>query len=468
MTHLHADRFFSGDNNSVHTARSLYEGIANLPIISPHGHTDPKWFDENQAFSDATSLYLTPDHYVLRMLRSQGISYDDLGVARKNAAPTANNRDAWTLFANNYHLFTGTPSQTWIDHSLDWAFGITRPLTAQTADVIYDEISAKLALPDFLPMALLDRAKVETIATTEFALDPLSHHKAMKADGKIGRIRTTYRPDDVTDPDNPNFKENLAELAALTNQDTGSWAGLIDAHRARRAFFRDMGATATDHAAPTAATADLAPAEKQALLTRLLSGPVSANDAELFRAQMMTEMAMLSVEDGMVLQFHAGTRRNTDPSLMDEYGANLGADIPLPIDPVRGLEPLLHKFGNAQGFQMIFFCMDETVLSRELAPMAGYWPALRLGPPWWFHDSPRGIARYLDNLVESAGFYNLAGFNDDTRALLSIPARHDVWRRCTSNFLAQMVSNKALSISTAEQINAWLAYDAAKAAYRLP
>jgi glucuronate isomerase len=183
---------------------------------------------------------------------------------------------------------------------------------------------------------------------------------------------------------------------------------------------------------------------------------------------MLTEMAALSVEDGMVMQTHAGSRRNTDPSLMAERGANLGADVPVRVDPVRGLEPLLQRHGGDPRFGLIFFCLDESVLARELAPMAGYWPALKLGPPWWFHDSPRGIARYLDALVETAGFWNLAGFNDDTRALLSIPARHDVWRRCVAGFLAKMVADRTLGAGDAERIAGWLSYGAAKAAYRLP
>jgi len=277
----------------------------------------------------------------------------------------------------------------------------------------------------------------------------------------------TFRPDDVTDPDDANFVANLAKLGELTGQDTGNWDGMIEAHRRRRAYFRKFGATATDHGVPTARTADLAATEKQALLDRVTMPACSAGDAELFRAQMMTEMAGLSVEDGMVMQFHAGSKRNTDPELTAERGANLGADIPRSVTPVEGLQPLLAKYGNVKGFRLIFFCLDETVLTRELAPMAGYWPALHLGPPWWFHDSPRGIMRYLDAVVESAGFENLAGFNDDTRALLSIPARHDVWRRCVSSFLATMVAQNILSISTASERAKFLSYTSAKRVYNL-
>lgn len=464
---LNADRLFPVDPGRRSITNDLYAEVCDLPIISPHGHTDPAWFARNEAFADAASLFLIPDHYVLRMLHSRGIDYDGLAVPRLDGGPVAKGRAAWGIFCENYHLFLGTPSRLWIDHSLNWAFGIQEPLSGENADEIFDRINAKLAESDLRPLAVLDRARVETIATTEFALDPLSEHQTLKQQGLIGRIRTTYRPDDVTDPDNPDFADNLTRLAEITDQDTANWGGLIQAHRIRRAEFRRYGATATDHGVPCASTADLGASEKQALLSRILAGQSEIGDSVLFRAQMLTEMAALSVEDGMVMQIHAGSRRNTDAGLMAARGANLGADIPVSVGPTVGLEPLLRRYGNEENFQLVFFCLDEAVLARELAPIAGYWPALLLGPPWWFHDSARGIARYLDRVVESAGFWNLAGFNDDTRALLSIPARHDLWRRCVCTFLANMVAEKSLGRSDAGEIAKWLSYDAAKAAYKL-
>jgi glucuronate isomerase len=464
---LHPDRLFPSDTRERAIARELFEGVSELPIVSPHGHTDPKWFAKNEPFSDAADLFLTPDHYVLRMLASRGLSYDDLGVPRNDGRAVADSRSAWRLFAAHYRYFLGTPSRMWIDYSLNWAFGIEEPLSGENADRLYDLISERLKDEDLRPASILDRARVEAIATTEFALDYLEHHRTLAHNGMIGRIRTTYRPDDVTDPDNPAFTENLSRLGEMTGQDIARWEGMIEAHRIRRAFFRKYGATATDHGVPSCRTADLPAAERQRLLTRILRGGANPGDAELFRAQMLTEMAGLSVEDGMVMQIHAGSRRNTDTELMAARGANLGADIPTAIDAVRGLEPLLNRYGNEADFRLIFFCLDETAYPRELAPMAGYWPALVLGPPWWFHDSPRGIARYLDACVESAGFFNLAGFNDDTRALLSIPARHDVWRRCVASFLAAMVAQETLAKGEARQLAEWLSYGAAVEAYRL-
>jgi glucuronate isomerase len=467
MTHLHPDRLFPASEPAQSIARELYPEVADLPLICPHGHTDPAWFAKNERFSNPAALFLTPDHYVLRMLRSRGLSYDDLGVPRKDGKPVADARSAWRLFAANYHLFAGTPSKTWIDHSLQWAFGIEEELSSATADAIYERIDAAIGTPELLPRAILDRAKVEVITTTEFALDPLTHHQSMESDGYLGRVRTTYRPDDVCDPIREGFLDRLGRFGDLTGEDIARWDGMINAHRKRRETFRRFGAVATDHGVPTANTADLGPGEKQALLDRILSGQYGPEDAELFRAQMMTEMALLAVEDGMVMQLHAGARRNTDPSLLAQRGTDLGADIPSRVNYVDGLQALLSRCGNEPNFRLILFTLDETNYARELAPMAGFWPSLMVGPPWWFHDSPQGIRRYLDQVVESAGFYNLAGFNDDTRALLSIPARHDVWRREVCGFLGRWVGEHRLSKSSAREIARHLSYQAAKDAYRL-
>ncbi|WP_373502749.1 glucuronate isomerase [Aestuariivirga sp.] len=467
MPRLHPDRLFPPQDPSLSLARSLHEEIAGLPIVSPHGHSDPEWFAENRNFTDATSLFLTPDHYVLRMLRSQGFSYEALGLARKGQQPTVPGIAAWKLFAANYHLFAGTPSRLWIDHAFHWAFGIEDELNAANAEAIYATITRRLGDDDLKPLAILDRANVEVIATTEFALDPLLHHRNLKSKGLNQRIRTTYRPDDVTDPENPGFIANLLRFGEVTGEDVTNWNGMIAAHAARRAFFRDNGATATDHGVPDALTDDLALHEKQRLLDGALKGTLDANGKRQFRAQMMTEMAALSADDGMVMQLHAGSNRNTDPQLMAEYGPNLGADIPTRGEFVHALQPLLSRFGAAKSFRLIVFTLDETVYARELAPMAGYWPSLLIGPPWWFHDSPQGIRRYLDQVVETAGFHNLAGFNDDTRALLSIPARHDVWRREICRFLSQMVAEHRMSLPSAREAARHMAYGAAKAAYNL-
>ncbi len=464
---LHPDRLFPADPATRTIARDLYETVRALPIVSPHGHTEPSWFADDKAFEDAASLLVIPDHYLFRMLHSTGTKLDELGVPRLDGKPVASGRDIWRAFAAKYHLFRGTPSSLWVDHAMSAVLGCTEPLTTENADALYDHINTQLKLPEFRPRALHQRFGIETIATTEGALDPLPHHQKMATDGWIGKVRTTYRPDSVTDPDAIGFRDNLIKFGEITGCDITKWDGLIEAHRKRRAYFRQFGATATDHGVPTAFTADLPLAEKQALLDKALRGPLSAADAELFRGQMMTEMAGLSAEDGMVMQIHAGSRRNTDRGLFETRGPNMGADIPTRTDWVGGLNALLSKYGHAPGLRILLFTLDETTYARELAPMAGHWACLMIGPPWWFHDSPLGIRRYLDQVVETAGFANLAGFNDDTRALLSIPARHDVWRREICRFLAQLAAEHRISRMEAETVARELSYDNAKKAYKL-
>ncbi len=467
MTGLHPDRLLPADPATRAIARDLHDGIAGMPIISPHGHTEPEWFASDPAFRDPAHLFVIPDHYVLRMLRSRGVSYDALGVPRRDGAPVADARSAWGVFAQNYHLFAGTPSGLWLDHALSWAFDIDEAPSADNADALYDRIAQRLGTPELRPRALLDRAGVKLIATTDFALADLEIHERIATAGLTGRVRPTYRPDDVTDPDLPDFAANLARLSEITGHDTADYAGLLDAHRVRRAAFRALGATATDHGPATIETADLDRDAAQRLLTTCLSGEATPRDRALFRAQMLTEMAGLSAEDGMVMQIHPGSVRSTDPAMLAARGANMGADIPRRVDFVTGLQPLLSRHGQAPELRIILFTLDESTYARELAPMAGYWPCLTIGPPWWFHDSPNGIRRYLDQVFETAGAANLAGFNDDTRALLSIPARHDVWRRMVAGFLAGLVAEHRVSRGVAAELAAWLAHGAAKAAYRV-
>ena len=464
---LHPDRLLPADPGLRRIARDLYDGLRVLPIVSPHGHTDPAWFASDTPFTDAASLLVTPDHYLLRMLHSRGVPYDALGVARLDGKPVADPRAAWRCFAQHYSLFAGTPSALWLDHAMGAVLGCTERLSAANADALFDHIGGVLAEPALRPRALMDRFGVEVIATTDGALDNLEHHAALKSQGLGARVRPTYRPDAVTDPDDPGFVSGLDRLGALTDCDTADWAGMIEAHRRRRAAFRAMGATATDHGTPMPLTADLPLAECQRLLTNARAGTLTPAEAELFRAQMLTEMAGLSAEDGMVMQLHAGSRRNTDRTMFATRGPNMGADIPGRADWVGGLEPLLNRHGHEPGLRLIAFTLDESAYARELAPMAGYWPCLMLGPPWWFHDSAEGIRRYLDQVTETAGFANLSGFNDDTRALLSIPARHDVWRRGVAGFLARLVAEHRLDRNDATDLAVDLSVNAARRAYKL-
>ncbi|RZT56237.1 glucuronate isomerase [Sphingomonas sp. BK036] len=464
---LHPDRLFPADARTRDIARALHAGVKDLPIVSPHGHTDPLWFARDEAFSDPASLLIVPDHYVFRMLYSQGVPLDALGVPTVDGSPTESDpRKIWRIFADNYHLFRGTPSRMWLDWVFAEAFGIDVRLEPATADLYFDTIDAALKTPEFRPRALFDRFGIELIATTESPLDPLEHHAAIRASGWQGRVVTAYRPDPVVDPDTPGFVANVRRFGETANEDVGSYAGYLAAHRFHRARFRAAGATSTDHGHPSAATADLTPAEAESLYARVMADPTAA-EAELFRAQLLTEMAAMSVEDGMVMQLHPAVSRSHNAQVLARFGRDKGGDIPLPGEFVRALKPLLDRFGNDPRLTLILFTLDEDTYSRELAPLAGHYPALRLGPPWWFHDSPEGMRRFRERATETAGFYNTVGFNDDTRAFLSIPARHDVARRMDCGFLAQLVVEHRLEEDEAHEVARALAYDLVKQAYRL-
>ncbi len=465
---LHPDRLFPADSTTRDVARRLYALVERLPIVSPHGHTDPRWFAENEAFPDPATLLVKPDHYIFRMLYSQGVKLEDLGLARRDGGPVETDpRKIWRRFAEHYHLFAGTPTRLWLDHVLATLFDIDQRLSGATADRTYDSIAEKLASPEFRPRALFERFNIDVIATTESPLDALASHAALRTSGWSGRIVTTYRPDPVVDPDFAGFADNLRQFGEITGCDTGTYAGYLEAHRQRRAFFRAHGATATDHGHPTALTADLAGMEASALYDKVKHGQASAADAELFRAQMLTEMAAMSLADGMVMQIHAGSMRNHNPLIYNTFGRDMGADMPTRTDYVHALKPLLDRFGNEAALTIILFTLDETVYARELAPLAGHYPALRLGPPWWFHDSVEGMTRFRQQAIETAGFANTVGFNDDTRAYLSIPARHDVARRVDCATLAQMVTTHRMEEDEAARLVVALAGSMAKTAYRL-
>jgi len=464
---VHPDRFFPADPATRKLCRQLYEQVEKLPIVSPHGHTDPRWFAYDEPFADATSLLLTPDHYVLRMLYSQGVPMEALGVKPRGERASVDPRAAWRRFAEHYHLFRGTPSRTWLDWVFADVFGLTVRLDASTADVYFDRIGESLATPAFRPRALFERFNIDVLATTESPIDSLEHHVAIRNSGWQGRVITAFRPDPVVDPEFEGFLGNLDLLSQMTGEDARSWPGYLAALRQRRAFFAAMGATSTDHGHPTAATADLSDAQAAALFARVTNGKPTPEDAELFRAQMLTVMAGMSVEDGLVMQIHPGSWRNHNPSLFERFGRDKGADIPMRTEYVRALQPLLARYGNEPSLTIIVFTLDESTYARELAPLAGHYPALRLGPAWWFHDSPEGMRRFRKATTETAGFYNTVGFNDDTRAFLSIPARHDLARRIDCGFLAELVMEHRIEDWEAAELAVDLAGKLAKQAYRL-
>ena len=458
------DRLFPAEPVARSIARALYAHVGSLPIVSPHGHTQAAWFARNEPFPDPAKLFVQPDHYVYRMLYSQGISMEDLEIGQPDILDP---RKVWRIFASHYYLFRGTPTRIWLDYAFQELFGLEERLSDKTADLYYETIAAKLQTPEFLPRALYERFHLEVLATTDSPLDSLSDHKAIRDSGWKARIVPNFRPDAVVDPDFPGFAESIDRLGEQTHEDTSSWIGYLNALRKSRARFLESGCTATDHGHPTALTANLSKTEAAELFNHVRAGRADAGQHELFRAQMLTEMAQMSLEDGLVMQIHPGAVRNHNRVIYARYGRDTGADIPRPTNYVDALRPLLDRFGNEKELTIILFTLDESTFSRELAPLAGHYPCLRLGPPWWFLDSPEGMMRFRELATETAGFYNTVGFNDDTRAFLSIPARHDVARRVDCAFLARLVAEHRLDEDEAFEVAHDLAYGLAKKAYRL-
>ena len=471
MTHrpltLNPDRLFPREPSALEISRRLFTIVESLPIISPHGHTDPNWFSNNQNFDDAASLLLIPDHYILRMLYSQGISLDQLRI-EPSTGHCLDPRAAWRIFARNYSLYRGTPSKFWLDHTFATVFNLEWQLSEETADWYYDRIAEALSQPHFRPREILNRFNVQYLSTTEGALDDLSPHKQLRSLGWGHRIAPTFRPDDVLDPGKTGFKQRLQQLADISGEDTSNFKGYLNALRQRRQYFMAHGATATDHGPATPQTAALDGDVASKLYQKCLIGTASSAERSLFLAHMLTEMARMSVDDGMVMQLHAGSVRNHNPELFARFGPDKGADIPQRVNFVHALSPLLNELGNNSKLSLILFTLDESTYARELAPLAGHYPSIKLGPPWWFNDSPEGMLRFRRQVIETAGFYNTCGFNDDTRALLSIPARHDMARRMDCRFLAEWVVEGRLTEDEAQELILVLTQELVRVAYKLP
>jgi glucuronate isomerase len=491
---LDPDRYFSPDPATREIARELYQTVAALPIVSPHGHVDPRLFaDPDATFGSPADLFIIPDHYVTRMLYSQGFPLEKLGVpqiAHRGDAENAEeenkklselrdsavnlHRAIWRIFCENFHLFRGTPSGIWLTDELASVFGVYEKLSASNADRLFDTVFEKLSSPEFSPRHLFERFNIEALCTTDAATGTLEQHKAIRDSGWKGRILPTFRPDGVVNLDAPNWRANINKLSEVSGVEVTDYKSFIKALEQRRAFFKSIGATATDHAALIPATAELSPTESDSIFQRALKGKSTPNDAARFSAHMLMEMARMSIDDGLVMQLHPGSWRNHNEVIFQTFGPDKGADIPIQTEYTRNLLPLLNKYGNpstssgqAHYLTLILFTLDETTYSRELAPLAGHYPALKLGPPWWFFDSLNGMARYFDQVMETAGIYNTAGFNDDTRAFCSIPARHDVWRRASANWLAGLVVQHIIDMDDALEMVGELAIGLAKRAYKL-
>ncbi|HSW51311.1 MAG TPA: glucuronate isomerase [Bryobacteraceae bacterium] len=462
------DRYFDPDPGVRAIARRLYERVAGLPLISPHGHVEPRILAEDAPFPDPAALLVVPDHYVLRMLYSQGVPLESLGVPRRDGGPIETDpREIWQRLAEKFYLFRGTPSGCWLRDELEGVFGIEEPLNAQTAAGIYERISRKLATPEFRPRALFERFRIEVLCTTDAATDPLDCHRQIRQSGWKGRVLPTFRPDAAVNLLAPGWQTEIEKLGKLSGKEVTSFRSFIEALEDRRAYFRSMGAVATDHGVVQPYTEELTSSEAEAIFARALAGSPTEQDGKRFTAHMLMEFARMSTDDGLVMQLHPGSWRNHNQAVFEAFGPDKGCDIPVATEYTENLRPLLNKYGNNSRFRMVLFTLDESTYSRELAPLAGHYPALRLGPPWWFHDSIQGMIRFRERVTETAGICNTAGFNDDTRAFLSIPARHDLARRVDSSFLSGLVARHIIEMEEAEEMAADLAYNLARETYRI-
>lgn len=465
---LEPDRCFAAEPSQRKMARALYETVEDLPLLCPHGHVSPKLLADPAArLGNPAELFVLPDHYVFRMLYSQGVRLEDLGIPAQDSGPAESDpRRVWQRFAENFHLFRGTPTGLWLKDELISVFGVTTPLNAETAQEIYDDLESQLARPEFTPRTLFKRFNIEVLCTTDAATDTLEPHQSLRDKGWTN-VRPTFRPDALVNLQTPDWLGNVTRLAEVSGIHIEDYRSFLAALRQRRAVFKELGATATDHAALTAHTERLSESAASSLFERALGGRLEPGDAAAFTAHMLMEMAEMSVGDGLVMQLHVGSFRNHNAGLFERSGPDMGADIPVAAEFTRALRPLLNAYGDDSRFRLILFTLDESSYSRELAPLAGHYPALRLGPPWWFFDSVKGMERFLDAVLETAGLYNLAGFNDDTRAFASIPARHDLWRRVTCNWLAGEAVRGLLEEDEAAEMARALAYDLAKESYNL-
>lgn len=464
-----SNAYFSPDPAQQKVAADLYSTVHDLPLICPHGHVDPRLFaDQNYQFGSPVELLIIPDHYIFRMMYSQGIALESLGIPRQDGgAVERDHRKIWQTICDHWHLMRGTPTYLWLRDELRDVFGIDLKMNSANAQAIYSAIEEQLKQPAFQPRRLFERFNIEVLATTDAATDTLQHHQAMRASGWAGRVIPTFRPDAVVNIDMLGWQQNVAKLAEVSGIAVSNYVTYIQALEQRRGFFKSMGATATDHAAVSAYTEVLSTNEAEAIFQRALVGTASAADAQRFTGHMLIEMARMSSEDGLVMQLHVGSFRNHNPLIMERFGRDMGADIPVSSEFTRNLKPLLDRFGNHPALKLVLFNLDETTYSRELAPLAGHYPILRLGPPWWFFDSLNGMRRFFDEVVETAGLYNTAGFNDDTRAYPSIPSRHMLWRRAAADWLAGMLVRDMIDTEDAHSMIHALAYDLAKTTYNL-
>lgn len=464
---LHPDRLLPADPAVRAVARRLYDEVRELPILSPHGHVPAAWIADDVAFGDPTALLISPDHYVVRLLHAAGVSMADLGAGGAPLTPDAA-RAAWRSLCTHWSAFRGTPSRYWLESELGEIFGVTVRPAAETADAIYDAIAETLQRPDFRPRALLERFGIEVLATTDDPCDDLAAHARIRADDAVRtRVVPTFRPDRYLEPARPDWPALTDALGGAADTDTGDYKGFVAALEDRRRHFVEHGAVSADHSHADVGTAPLDLADAERIYAAARAGRATAEEATALRRHLLLEMARMSVEDGLVMTLHPGIHRNHHPGTLERYGADVGSDIPTTVEFTRALAPLLGRYGTAAGFHLVLFTVDETVYSREIAPLAGFYPSVYAGAPWWFLDAPEAIRRYRGAVTETLGFSRTSGFIDDTRAFCSIPARHDMSRRLDCGYLAELVTTHRLAEDEAAETARELVTVNPKVAFKL-
>ncbi len=465
----HPDRLLGIDASVRAVARELYESVADAPIISPHGHVSAQLLAENRPFADPAELFVTPDHYVTRLLHSSGVPLEQLGVGAQGGSLASSGtpapREIWRTLCENWRLFAGTPVRYWFEDSLARVFDLELTPSAQTADELYDALAERLAQPRFRPRELLTSFGVEVLATTDDPADTLEHHDALA--GLSTRVIPTLRADAYMTPGTDRWRERLDALAAVSGEDCGSYRGLLQAIRRRRDYFKQHGATATDAGVDDAWAIPLGDGEAEAIHRRGLDGQATAEEALAYRRNMLFQFGLMAAEDGLVMQLHPGVLRNHHAPSFERFGPDTGHDIPALTTFAEPLRGLLNHVGTSPGFRIVLFTTDETGFSREIAPLAGFYPSVYIGAPWWFLDAPAAVRRFRAAVTETAGFYKTSGFVDDTRALCSIPTRHDMSRRLDASYLAELVIGHQLAEDEAHTIARALVGEIPRSVFRL-
>jgi glucuronate isomerase len=444
------DRLLPADPGTRSIARDLLQRVQDLPIISPHGHVDAAVIENNTPFPDPAALLVSPDHYVTRLIHANGIPLDKL---RAGGATTPESRDICRTFVEAWPLFEGTASGYWLRTQFDSVFKLGADLGEMSADASYDAIAAKLVEPGFRPRQLFKDFNIEVLATTDDPLDNLASHKAIAEDPTFdGRVLPTFRPDAYLNVAHPTWSANVDRLIDAAGDGATGYAAYITALENRRRYFVEHGAVSADHGVATPATLKLDRAEAERIFELARAGKATAADRNTFEAHMMYQMGRMSVEDGLVMTIHPGSFRNHHTPTFEAFGADTGHDIPYAVNYTEAIRPLLQDFGTAKDFHLVLFTLDETVFSRELAPLAGFYPSVYLGAPWWFLDAPDAMLRFRSAVTETTGFSRSSGFIDDTRAFCSIPARHDASRRIEAAFLARLVAEHRVSEERAHEL----------------